>query len=52
MRMLVVVIVVDLSLLERFGLIERGEKEVERCADRDLKYCGNFFIKNTHDTDN
>lgn len=30
MRMLVVVVGVDLSLLERFGLIERGKKKCGR----------------------
>lgn len=52
MHMLVVVIGVDLSLLERFGLIERGGgKEVERCVRTEIyKVLWEFFSSKTRTT--
>lgn len=46
MRMLVVV---GVDLLE--GAVEVNRKGGKRSADGDLKYCGNFSSKDTHDTD-
>lgn len=34
------------------GLIEKEGEEVERSADGGLKVLWEFFIKDTHDTDN